>query len=150
MLEKLHKSGRLKIVEWSSGKREIALDETCALRLVGAIVLQAMWDGMLKVRIGVKPKTGEAWMKYFGPEEYDDQVWWDMVPPPAEFYPKTVQDVFRLVKLESRVPFKGVIPATVDGKHLDLNFAMESLGYFQISWSEEFAKTTLDRKNARH
>ena len=150
MLRKIFKSDRLELGGWNSGEQEIALDEKRVLKLVGAIVYQAMWDGMLKVRIGVDSETGEAWMKYFGPVEYDEQVWWDMVPPPVEFYPKTIQDIFSVVKLESQVAFQGIIPAIVDGKQLDLNFAMDSLDYFQISWSEEFAKTDSDRKNARY
>lgn len=116
--------------------------------LLGAIAYQAMHDGMLKVRIGVDRASGEPFMKYFGPIDYDPnkQIWWDLVPPPSECYPAMLQVCLSVAELEPRLPIKGVIPATKNRRRLNLRLAVEELESFEIAWDEEYAS---DRSGER-
>ena len=123
---------------------ELARPRPRLRKLLGFIVCQAMHDGMLEVRIGVDRESGEAWMKYFGPIWYDERIWWDMVPPPADCYPRMLQICMSLAQLREQLPIKGIIPAVKDRKRLRLYLSMEDMQSFQIAWDDEYA---LDRRS---
>ena len=116
--------------------------------LLGAIVYQAMHDGMLKVRVGIDRASGEPFMKYFGPLHYaaDKQIWWDMVAPPSRCYPRTLQICMSLAQLQEELPIKGIIAATKHRKRLNLHLAVEEIGSFEIAWDEKYAS---DRSGER-
>lgn len=139
--------GALVISDWS-GPEEIDAEKRWLKPLLGAVIHQAMHDGMLKIRIGVDRASGEPFMKYFGPIEYDPekQIWWDMVPPPLECYPGMLQVCVSLAELDQGFPIKGIIPATKDWRRLNLHLAIEEMGSFEIAWDEKYAS---DRSEER-
>ncbi|MBN4058961.1 hypothetical protein JYU10_00660 [bacterium AH-315-J04] len=110
-------------------------------RLLGAIVYQAMNDGMLKIRIGVDRASGEPWMKYFGPldDAPDKQISWDMVPPDACWYPRMLQVCLSLAELDQGLPIEGMIPAIKQRKRLRLKFTIDTIDSFQIAWDADYA-----------
>ncbi len=111
--------------------------------LLGAAAYQAMDDGMIKIRIGVDRASGESFMKYFGPIDYDPgkRIWWDMVPAPSECYPEMLQVCLSLAELDQGLPIKGFIPATKHWRRLKLRLAVDELESFQIAWDEEYASS---------
>lgn len=130
----------LVIRDWS-GPEEIDAEKRWLKPLLGCVVYQAMDDGMIKVRIGVDRASGEPFMKYFGPIDYDPekQIWWDMVPAPSECYPGMLQVCLSLAELDQGLPIKGVIPATKNRRRLNLRLAVEEMESFEIAWDEEYA-----------
>ena len=133
-------AGALMISDWS-GPEEVDADKRWLKPLLGAIVYQAMHDGMLKVRIGVDPPSGEPFMKYFGTLDYDQdkQTWWDMVPLPAECYPAMVQVCLTLAELDQSLPIRGVIEARKGKKRLHLQVEVHEINSFEISWDPKYA-----------
>lgn len=115
-------------------------------KLLGAIVCQAMHDGMLEIHIGVDRQSGESYMKYFGPIEHetDKRIWWDMVAPPSRCYPKMLQICMSLVaQIRDQLPIKGLIPAVRSRKRLTLYLTVEEMNSFRIAWNDGYA---LDRR----
>jgi len=139
--------GALVISDWS-GPEDIDAEKRWLKPLLGSVIHQAMHDGMTKIQIGVDRASGEPFMKYFGPIDYDPdkQIWWDMVPPPSKCYPAMLQVCLSVAELEPRLPIKGVIPATRNRRRLNLRLAVEELESFEIAWDEEYAS---DRSGER-
>jgi hypothetical protein len=106
--------------------------------LLGSIVLQAMHDGMLGIRVGLDLTFKEAFLKYFGPSHYepDRRTWWDMYAPPPECYPRLLQVCFSLADLRTGFPVSGMLPAIRGGKRFSLLFETSELASFQIMWGE--------------
>jgi hypothetical protein len=113
-------------------------------RLLGAIVAQAMDDGMTGIRIGVAPDTGEAWMEYFGPVFGKKDESWGMVPPPEFCYPALVQICVSRAELQAGLPLTGVIPAVRGREPISLNFEMRQVDNFQVSWDGRFVRARGD------
>lgn len=111
--------------------------------LLGMIVLQAMHDGMLAIQMGVDPQTSESFLKYLGPVSYekDESQWWDMHAPPSWCYPRFLQMVLSLAQLDKQWPVQGVIAARDHNKRFEIQFTMQELGAFQLSWAESLANS---------
>lgn len=142
-------SRRLFVVKaFALDDHEMAKPRPKLRELLGLIVYQAMHDGMMKVRIGVAHESGESFMKYFGPIDYDreKQIWWDMVAPPSRCYPRMLQICLSLAQLREELPIKGLIPAIRDRKRLNLYFTAQEMDSFEIAWDDEYA---LDRRGER-
>lgn len=150
MLRNLLSPKRLRIGCFDFGDEELGSDRPQLRKFLGAIVYQAMDDGMLKIRIGVDRAGGEPFMKYFGPLHYapDKQIWWDMVPPPSECYPVMLQICLSVAELEPRLPIEGVIPATKNRRRLNLRLAVEEMESFEIAWDEEYASARSGEQTA--
>ncbi len=104
--------------------------------LLGAIIRQAMHDGMTRIRIGIEPEENSPFMQYFGPTFYDSdrQIWWDMGPPEAECFPALFQICINFARLDATFPISGIIPAVKDKSKLDLHFTAHDLRSFEITW----------------
>jgi len=140
---------RLLIKPFALDDHEMAKASPRLRELLGAIVCQAMHDGMLEIHIGVDRESGESFMKYFGPIEYetDKRIWWDMVAPPSRCYPKMLQICMSLVaQIRDQIPIKGLIPAVRSGKRLTLYLTVKEMNSFRIAWDDEYA---LDRNGNR-
>jgi hypothetical protein len=135
---------RRTLVISGEGAAELNLSVLELPRLLGAIVAQAMDDGMTGIRIGVAPDTGEAWMEYFGPVFGKKDESWRMVPPPESCYPALVQICVSRAELQAGLPLTGVIPAARGREPIDLQFEMRRLDNFQVSWDGRFARARGD------
>lgn len=110
--------------------------------LLGLVVCQAMHDGMLEVHIGIDPATGDSFMKYFGPFDWEPEkrIWWDMVAPPARFYARMLQICISLVsRVRDQLPIKGLIPAVKNRRRLTVYLTVEEINSFRISWDRDHA-----------
>ena len=138
MLRNLLSAKRLRVACFDFGDEELRSDHSQLRRLLGAIVHQAMHDGMMKVRIGVDRASRGPFIKYFGPIDYDQekQIWWDMCAPPPECYPAILQVCLSLAELEPQLPVRGTIPAIRSRKRLTLDLEMHEINSFQIGWDE--------------
>jgi hypothetical protein len=138
----LYAPERLKI---PLAKRETAVEgvhgrprQSGLLKALGAIVCQAMHDGMLSVRIGADPESGEPCMYYYGPVGAEEPRWWDMTPPPLSAYLQMLTWVFWLAETEPSFPtIRGKIPAVKQGRRLDLDLEIDGIYSVKISWPEQ-------------
>jgi hypothetical protein len=146
MLTDLFNRKRLQIGCFDPGVEEIDAGRRELRMLLGAIVHQAMDDGMLKIQIGVDRASGEPFMRYFGVRHFtpDKRTWWDMVPPPAYCYTTMLQTCLSLAELDDDLPLKGVIPARKDRKRLNLRLAVNEVESFEIAWDEHDARDRSD------
>lgn len=139
-------STRLLLGNFDFGDDEVRIDRAQLRRLLGAITYQAMHDGMSRVRIGVADGKDEPFMQYFGPIDDDEEKrkWWDMVPPPSACYPLMLQICLSLAEVEASLPIRGAIPALLGKERLSLQFVLEELESFEISWENTFALRRLE------
>ncbi len=142
---------RLRVGSFDCGDAELSTDSRRLTRLLGAIVNQAMTDGMTRVRFGIDAPTGEPRMQYFGPVFHmaSQRTWWDMTPAPPECYPALLQVCMGLAVLDSRLPLRGTIAAVRNGERLSLSFAADSLDAFELTWSELLASESVRAAGAR-
>lgn len=134
--------GVLEIEAFDLGEDEFVTEPAWIRQLVGAILCQAMHDGMTRVRMGVDSESGEPYMDYFGPvenPEYRPQ-WWHMFAAPAKYYPHMLQACLVSANLRLGLPMCGKIAATKSGQPVEIAFEMDSLEGFELSWSEAYAQ----------
>ncbi len=130
--------GVLEIEAFDLEDDEFVTDPLWIRRLVGTILCQAMHDGMTRVRMGVNLDSGESYMDYFGPNEGGEErpQWWHMIAAPAEYYPHMLQACLVSARLRLGFPINGMIAATKSGRAVELEFKMDALEGFELSWSE--------------
>jgi hypothetical protein len=104
-------------------------------RLLGAMVSQAMLDGMVTIRFSVN-NTGQFEVFYRSPStQLDNQ--WQMTAPPSDVYPFLLKEVLSMAALDSHMPLSGRIEATVASRPVTLMFACADVRCFEISWSTD-------------
>lgn len=108
--------------------------EERARTLLSFILAQSMNDGMTKLGCGIKDGTGEAWLRYFGPVECAEPIWWEMVPPPPHVFPAMLKLIISIAELEDAVPIHGRIRAAIGRTPVDLELRLPDLYSFEIEW----------------
>ncbi len=149
MLRDLLTQKRLLVDSFDFGDGVVRTDRRQLRRLLGAIVYQAMDDGMLRIRVGVSSESGAPHMSYFGPRRYlpGKRIWWEMIPPPSECYPVMLQVSLSMAEVEAGLPINGLIPAIKHGRRLNLSLAVQELSSFEIAWDEEYASNPSDEED---
>jgi hypothetical protein len=112
--------------------------------ILGQIVYCAMWEGMIKLGIGIHRDTSEPWMQYCGPFWYTVPRWFDMVSPEDYFYPVGLQACVSLCELDPRLPIRGTMRARKNRKDVSLSFRMDDLYSFQIEWDAQHCERQPD------
>lgn len=108
-----------------------------APKLLGAVLTQAITDGMLSVSIGADAQRGEAWLRYFGPAGAAQPQWWEMTPPPLDLYPHIVQAVIARSEFEDGVPLRGILRARFRRSQIDVQVALEQPYELLLCWTPD-------------
>jgi hypothetical protein len=103
--------------------------------LLAAMVLQAMHDGMTKLRLGINRKTKKAFLEYGGLVGQPAPEWWDMTPPPSGVWPSLVRTAISFVSLNAGSSFEGAMEVMKNGRAVVLQFVAHDQYSFELSWS---------------
>ena len=106
MLMRRPRFGRFRIGAFCVHENNLIHPSPRLRKLLGAIVYQAMCDGMSAVSLGIDCETGDSTMRFFGPIDYPEEkrTWWEMVAPPPACYPQLFQ--IALTSAELRTEFQ--------------------------------------------
>lgn len=121
-------------VEVNQPRRDGYAAPNNADQLIGAIVAQAMLDGMCAVRFIADAAVDEVALRYFGPAADENPKWWDMTGPPRKMYASIVQAALSLAQLECRFPIRGNIAIAGRPAVKTISLEMERLESFTLSW----------------
>ena len=80
-----------------------------ARRFLGAMVAQAMHDGMLALHLRVSEKPAGLSLSYLGLDNEGTPTEYEMTPPPLASYPYLLQCALSLATLEPGLPLRGMI-----------------------------------------
>lgn len=111
-------------------------------KLLAFLVAKAITDGMLKLRLGVKPDGNESYLQFYGLVEEGERIWWNVNAPPADLFPHMLELVLSAAKLDQAWPVQGVVPAVCRFSTVDLRLEVPHAHEFTISWPGRWAWVT--------
>lgn len=113
---------------------DLANPQASCRELLAAIILQAKYDDMSRVVMGIEGQHDQFILRVFGPKDSPNPQWWDLCPPPVSLYPMLFQWVVLLTKFEPGIPLKGWL-TTIHGRDCeDLRVELTKTTCFELRW----------------
>ena len=128
-----------------------------ALRLMQAILYEALNDGMGAVELRIDPPSGDSFMRYWGPTDYarrywrddchdttvDDEAnewpkWWEMQAPPAFMFLPMMRVLLMMSRPADEKLALAHIPARAKQRRWDLHLTFPAAWTFRVSNLEAY------------
>jgi hypothetical protein len=103
------------------------------VQLIGAILAQAVTDGMSAVELTANPDSSEIVMRYSSGDGGKEETW-EMRAPPAEIYARLIGTIIRITRFESGVRPVGEIRSRINRYPLLAKVELRSWYSVRISW----------------